>query len=161
MVAHPRAGPGRSDHYQRLVARGSISRDRPVAYENPEEFFKYGSLGGERESGIPYWVWKVLPKLFPEYLPGKKYVPGQEYASLGFLYESGKDLPIGVSKRNTQGIDRVFLNCAACHAGTVRETARSSRTHLHRRCRPTRSISKASSASSLPARRTHASTPTG
>ena len=51
-----------------LVAR--LSRDRPVAYENPEEFFKYGSLGGERESGIPYWVWKVLPKLFPEYLPG-------------------------------------------------------------------------------------------
>jgi hypothetical protein len=66
-----------------LVAR--LSRDRPVAYENPEEFFKYGSLGGERESGIPYWVWKVLPKLFPEYLPGGKYVPGQEYASLGFL----------------------------------------------------------------------------
>jgi mono/diheme cytochrome c family protein len=108
-----------------LVAR--LSRDQPVAYENPEEFFKYGSLGGERESGIPYWVWKVLPKLFPEYLPGRKYVPGQEYASLGFLYESGKDLPIGVSKRNTQGIDRVFLNCAACHAGTVRETARSPR----------------------------------
>ena len=66
--------------------------------------------------------------MFPEYLPGRKYVPGQEYASLGFLYESGKDLPIGVSKRNTQGIDRVFLNCAACHAGTVRETVRSSRT---------------------------------
>ena len=81
-----------------LVAR--LSRDRPVAYENSEEFFKYGSLGGERESGIPYWVWKVLPKLFPEYLSGKKYVPGQEYASLGFLYESGKELPIGVSMRN-------------------------------------------------------------
>src|SRR6476646_8022616 len=108
-----------------LVAR--LSRDRPVAYENPEEFFKYGSLGGERESGIPYWVWKVLPKLFPEYLPGKKYVPGQEYASLGFLYESGKDLPIGVSKRNTQGIDRVFLNCAACHAGSVRGSPQSAR----------------------------------
>src|SRR6478735_9735150 len=109
-----------------LVAR--LSRDQPVAYESPVEFFKYGSLGGERESGIPYWVWKVLPKLFPEYLPGKKYVPGREYASLGFIYERGKDLPVGVSQRNTQGIDRVFLNCAACHAGTVRETARSPRT---------------------------------
>ena len=26
------------------------------------------------------------------------------------------------SRRNTQGIDRVFLNCAICHAGSVRET---------------------------------------
>lgn len=104
-----------------------FTRDQPVAYADIEEHFKYGSLGGERESGIPYWIWKVLPKLFPEYLPGKKYVPGQEYVSLGFLYEPGRDLPAGVSKRNTQGIDRVFLNCAACHAGTVRATAQSPR----------------------------------
>ena len=142
-----------------LVAR--LSRDAPVTYENPEEHFKYGSSGGERESGIPYWIWKVLPKMFPEYLPGENYVPGQEYASLGFLYEPGKDLPIGVSKRNTQGIDRVFLNCAdlPCRHGAGDSTKPAH--DLHRACRRTRSISKASSASSLPARRTHASTPTG
>ncbi|HZA38222.1 MAG TPA: hypothetical protein VE486_03695, partial [Candidatus Baltobacteraceae bacterium] len=46
-----------------------FSRDAPVVYADPEEHFKYGSTGGERESGIPYWIWKVLPKLFPEYLP--------------------------------------------------------------------------------------------
>src|SRR5437588_6670415 len=103
-----------------LVAR--FSRDEPVTYSDPEEHFKYGSTGGERESGIPYWIWKVLPKMFPEYLPGKTYTSGREYASLGFLYEPGKDLPIGVSRRNTQGLDRVFLNCAICHAGSVRET---------------------------------------
>jgi len=99
-----------------------FTRDDPVTYADPDEHFKYGSTGGERESGIPYWVWKVLPKMFPEYLPGKTYNPGREYASLGFLYEPGKDLPIGVSRRNTQGLDRVFLNCAICHAGSVRET---------------------------------------
>src|SRR5215211_1169826 len=97
-----------------------FTRDDPVLYADAEEHFKYGSTGGERESGIPYWIWKVLPKMFPEYLPGKTYTPGTEYASLGFLYEPGKDLPIGVSRRNTQGIDRVFLNCAVCHAGAVR-----------------------------------------
>jgi hypothetical protein len=102
-----------------LMAR--FTRDAPVVYSDPEEHFKYGSLGGERESGIPYWIWKVLPKVFPEYLPGKKYEPGKEYASMGFLYEGDKDLPVGVSRRNTQGIDRVFVNCAACHAGSVRE----------------------------------------
>ena len=104
-----------------------FTRDDPVTYKDPEEHFKYGSTGGERESGIPYWIWKVLPKMFPEYLPGKTYTPGNEYASLGFLYEPGKDLPIGVSRRNTQGIDRVFLNCAICHAGSVRGSPQSPR----------------------------------
>jgi hypothetical protein len=102
-----------------------FTRDDPVTYADPVEHFKYGSTGGERESGIPYWIWKVLPKMFPEYLPGKTYAPGREYDSLGFLYETGKDLPIGVSRRNTQGIDRVFLNCAICHAGSVRATPQS------------------------------------
>ncbi len=102
-----------------------FTRDDPVTYADPEEHFKYGSTGGERESGIPYWIWKVLPKMFPEYLPGKTYTPGREYVSLGFLYEPGKDLPIGVSRRNTQGLDRVFLNCAICHTGSVRETPQS------------------------------------
>jgi hypothetical protein len=114
-----------------LIAIGCLyfvyrfSRDAPVTYADSEEHFKYGSTGGERESGIPYWIWKVLPKMFPEYLPDKTYTPGQEYVSLGFLYEPGKDLPIGVSRRNTQGLDRVFLNCAICHAGSVRETPQS------------------------------------
>ncbi len=100
---------------------GRFTRDEPVDYADIDEHFKYGSTGGERESGIPYWIWKVLPKMFPEYLPDKTYRPGAEYASLGFLYETGRDLPIGSSKRNTQGVDRVFLNCAICHAGSVRE----------------------------------------
>jgi hypothetical protein len=108
-----------------LYLVGRFTRDEPVTYTNPEDHFKYGSTGGERESGIPYWIWKVLPKMFPEYLPGKTYTPGKEYVSLGFLYERGKDLPIGVSRRNTQGLDRVFLNCAICHAGSVRETPQS------------------------------------
>ncbi len=111
-----------------LVALHYVRRfnlDAPVLYDDPEEHFKYGSTGGERESGIPIWIWKVLPKMFPEYLPGKKYLPGREYTSMGFLYEPGRDLPVGVSQRNTQGINRVFLNCAICHVGSVRETPQS------------------------------------
>src|SRR6266481_5643039 len=109
-----------------LVSR--FTRDDPVTYADPEDHFKYGSTGGERESGIPYWICKVLPKMFPEYLPGKTYTPEREYVSLGFIYEPGKDLPIGVSRRNTQGLDRVFLNCAICHTGSVRGTPDSPRT---------------------------------
>jgi hypothetical protein len=91
-----------------------FTRDLPVSYENIEDHFKYGSTGGERSSGIPLAIWKALPALFPEFLPGKG------YESLGFLYEAGRELPIGVSSRNVQGLDRVFLNCAVCHVGSVR-----------------------------------------
>jgi hypothetical protein len=93
-----------------------FTRDLAVDYPSDEDHFKYGSTGGERASGIPYAIWKVLPHLCRQHLPG----PG--YESLGFIFEPGHDLPVGVSKRNVQGIDRVFVNCSVCHAGTVRDT---------------------------------------
>jgi mono/diheme cytochrome c family protein len=108
-----------------LYFTGRYFRDEPVTYDSPEEHFKYGSTGGERASGFPYWIWRVLPALFPEYLPGGKYLPETPLAPLGFIYEPGKDLPVGVSRRNVQGLDRVFLNCAVCHAGTYRESVTS------------------------------------
>jgi hypothetical protein len=85
----------------------------PVDYSDIGEHFKYGSIGSEPVSGVPYWIWKVLPVMFPEKLPGKG------YASLGFLVEPGKETPIGFSER-TVYIKRVGLNCAVCHAGTYR-----------------------------------------
>lgn len=97
--------------------------DSAVTYTDIREHFKYGSTGGERESGFPYWIFAVLPDVCPEYLPGKG------YQSLGLLFEKDgdklKDLPIGMSKRRVTGLDRVFLNCAVCHVGTVRDTPES------------------------------------
>src|SRR5713101_5635214 len=78
-----------------------------------EEYFKYGSIGTEKEFGIPYWLWLVLPRMFPEYLPG----PGG-YPSLGILWEPGRDMPIGFSKKRI-GFDRVGINCALCHTASV------------------------------------------
>ncbi|WP_227816146.1 c-type cytochrome [Nitrogeniibacter aestuarii] len=98
-----------------IYALGRFTADIPVAYQAIDMHFKYGSTGGERESGFPYWIWKVLPKVCPEHLPG------DGYQSLGFIFEPGRDLPVGVSKRQHLGIDRVFLNCAVCHASTVRD----------------------------------------
>jgi hypothetical protein len=46
--------------------------------DDPRSNFLYGSIGGEGEAGIPYWIIIALPQMFPEYLPG----PGG-YASLG------------------------------------------------------------------------------
>ena len=91
-----------------------FGNDEPVRYRDPVQHFMYGSTGGERESGFPYWIWQVLPKVCPQHLPGKG------YQSLGMLFEAGRDLPVGMSMRRSLGLDRVFLNCAACHTSTVR-----------------------------------------
>ncbi len=96
--------------------------DTPVDYEPIEEHFKYGSTGGERVAGFPYWIWKALPRMCADKMPKEKASPNREYEAFGFIYEQGKDLPVGTSKRRHMGIDRVFLNCAVCHAGTVRDT---------------------------------------
>ncbi len=98
----------------------TFTPNAPVDYADIQEHFKYGSIGSEPVNGIPYWIWKVLPEMFPEKLPDSE----RGYAGFGFLYEPGRDLPIGFSKRRVF-IDRVGLNCAICHVGTVRDTPRS------------------------------------
>ena len=45
-------------------------------FTSAEDHFLYGSVGTE-EGGVPYLIWLVLPRIFPEYLPG----PGG-YASI-------------------------------------------------------------------------------
>ena len=97
-----------------------VISNSPVDYANIEDHFKYGSIGSEPVNGVPYWIWKVLPELFPDKLPDRG------YSSLGFIQEPGKDLPVGFSKRRVF-IDRVGLNCAVCHTGTLRETPQSDR----------------------------------
>lgn len=87
--------------------------DQPP-FANEAERFKYGSIGAEFGRGIPYWIWVVLPRLFPEYLPG----PGG-YRSFGLVWEDGQELPVGFSKK-TVGFPRVANNCAICHVGTWR-----------------------------------------
>jgi mono/diheme cytochrome c family protein len=89
------------------------------------EHFKYGSIGSEVSSGIPYWSWQAMPRLFPDEFRGRR-----DYAAFGFLYERDargrqRDLPIGVSRRRYRGVDMVWFNCAVCHTGTWRPDAAS------------------------------------
>ena len=91
--------------------------DIPQHFDNPVLQFKYGSTGGDRLAGIPLGIFKALPKLCRDYLPG------DGWESLGFVFEPGTDRPVGTSLRQTLGFERVSLNCATCHVGTYR-TAR-------------------------------------
>ena len=82
----------------------------------PDMRFKYGSIGAEHDAGIPYWIFFVLPRMFPEKLPG----PGG-YASLGVAWEQGQELPIGFTKK-VIGFARVANNCASCHTASYRRS---------------------------------------
>jgi len=88
-------------------------------FDDPVKQFKYGSTGGDRLAGIPEGIFKALPELCRDYLPG------DGWQSLGFVLEEGADRPIGTSKRHSLGFDRIALNCATCHVGTYRESAQS------------------------------------
>jgi mono/diheme cytochrome c family protein len=104
-----------------------VSIDEAEAFADPVAHFKYGSTGGDRNFGLPYQMWEAMPVLFRDLLP-----PGREdegWAAFGFLYEDPADLPegfrrhrpVGTSLRKHMGVERIFLNCAGCHAGRVRD----------------------------------------
>ncbi len=104
-----------------------LLRETTPRYADIQDHFKFGSIGAEPESGIPYKLWKALPRLFPEAFDER-----DDYSAFGFLYENdavvgydgvdggARDLPIGISKRRYRGVDLVWFNCAVCHTGTYR-----------------------------------------
>ncbi|WP_416770792.1 hypothetical protein ACMGT0_29315 [Pseudomonas sp. RHF3.3-3] len=83
-----------------------------------EDHFKYAAIGLGIEARIPYYLFSVLPQMCPEKMPR----PGGGWESFGFLYENGRDLPIGMAKRQI-GYPTVEPNCALCHTGSYRAAA--------------------------------------
>ncbi|MGE0594534.1 MAG: c-type cytochrome [Vicinamibacterales bacterium] len=104
-------GAAATHAYYRLAWVGPVTQ-----FESAEDHFLYGSIGTEAERGVPYWIWLVLPRIFPDHLPG----PGG-YASIGITGRDGHEMPIGLSKVDI-GVPRVGANCALCHTATVRAT---------------------------------------
>jgi len=107
----------------------SIWRHRfgvPEDFDDMREQFKYGSNGSDHPlaRGLPYWIWKVLPEMFPpqEILPAafRPASPDKSYEAFGLMTEPKMDRPIGFSKRRVFGLDFIGLNCAFCHVSTVR-----------------------------------------
>lgn len=86
----------------------------PEVLASADMKFKYGSLGAENDRGLPYLVWMVLPRIFPEMMPG----PGG-YKSFGLVWEEGQEVPVGFAKK-TVGFPRLTNNCALCHTATWR-----------------------------------------
>src|SRR6267378_2053177 len=101
----------------------------------PDMRFKYGSIGAENDAGIPYWIFFVLPRMFPEKLPG----PGG-YASLGVAWNRDRNCP-SVSPRKSSAFRawritalpatspaiekvRVITRCSCPPDPTIRSTFR-------------------------------------
>jgi cytochrome c5 len=95
----------------------NLMRAEPdIQYSSIEDQYKYGAIGLGSDSRVPYWIWKVLPDMFPEKLPG-----AGGWSSLGFILEPGHDLPIGFAHRKI-GYDSVEANCSLCHTAQFRRT---------------------------------------
>ncbi|MCA8880531.1 MAG: cytochrome c [Rhodobacteraceae bacterium] len=89
-----------------------VANEYVVAHTDPQDHFKYGSIGSEVANGLPLDVFKALPVMYRDRL-------GPEgWKSFGLLYEDGEDLPVGFSRRIALGVERVWLNCSVCHVGT-------------------------------------------
>lgn len=99
-----------------VMAAQRYALNRPVAYEDVEDHFKYGSIGSDIENGLPLRILQALPRLFPKYLPEGG---PPDLTAFGFIQEPGRPLPIGFSVRRRL-IDLAGFNCAFCHVGQVR-----------------------------------------
>lgn len=60
---------------------------------------------------MPYWIWLILPRIFPEYLNDKG-----GFLSLGFQWLAGEETPVGIYKDNSK--ESESLSCSSCHVGT-------------------------------------------
>ena len=92
-----------------------LRHTQPVTHD-PLQVFNHGSIGNETTQGIPYWIWRVMPSLFPEYLPGNQ----DGWGSIGVYWIGGEDLPVGFAKTTLGPVSLVAPNCAFCHQGSYR-----------------------------------------
>jgi mono/diheme cytochrome c family protein len=100
-----------------LLAWFLLLRPVPQAATNdPVALFNHGSIGNEAAQGLPFWIWRVLPTVFPDLLPGD----GDGYGSVGLFWPSGAPVPAGLSVKTLGAIPRVAPNCAFCHQGSYR-----------------------------------------
>ncbi|MXP65340.1 cytochrome c [Roseomonas sp. M0104] len=109
-----------------------LLRPGPQQFRTAADRFAYGSTGGEA-LGIPYPVFMVLPRVFPDlvaryaregYGPAKAGFGG--WGAFGLAWEQGERLPAGFSIERV-GYDRVTVNCALCHTATWRPSAEADR----------------------------------
>ena len=102
----------------------TLFRQSFPSYTDDVEHFKYGSVGVEANSGLPYWAWYVMPAVCGGHPAGKA-----GYERFGFTFEPGHETPVGMPVGRV-GFERIGINCALCHVGSVRTSATAARQTL-------------------------------
>ncbi len=107
---------------------------RAISEQDPTWRFRYAPTGTEGRAGIPYWIFRAMPGLFPEKLPDGYHTFGfddddQDYyrRRLGDSKDGRFRMPRGTVVVDTDFtfplyhfkllLKRVALNCSACHRG--------------------------------------------
>lgn len=114
----------------------------PEDFADTDTQFKYGSIGADHplaRAPLPYWLWKVLPEVFPpSEVMAAKVAPrdtARSFTAFGLVIEdkmaipvgaapgqAGLERPIGFSTRKVLGMDFVGMNCAFCHTTRLRKS---------------------------------------
>jgi len=124
-----------------LPSEDAISKDQPArSWKDDDQIwrFRYAPTGTEGRAGIPYWIFRVMPRIFADKLGGRGYAwfgfhdDDQSY----YTHRAG-DSADGKSFKMPRGtvlvdtdfevplfhfklvLKRVALNCSACHRGEV------------------------------------------
>lgn len=113
-----------------LPSESAIPEARPLkkidTEEDPAWLFRYAETGTEFRSGIPYWIFRIMPKIFEDEFEGKG------YDHFGFTeddqsYYRSWPIPRGMALSDTElrspllkvkfALKRVSINCSGCHRG--------------------------------------------
>jgi hypothetical protein len=109
----------------------SDEKDRVGLADDPRYLFYHAATGTEYDGGVPYWVFRALPRIAPENFGGRTdwNIHGFDRLAHSDYYEDYHGLPRGVVLSNTVvrvlgakielKLKRVSFNCATCHSGEV------------------------------------------
>ncbi|WP_437730063.1 hypothetical protein [Sorangium sp. So ce1335] len=115
-----------------LPSEGAIPAAQPVGgvepdcQKDPVWCFRYGATGTEFVGGVPYWIFRVMPKIFEDEFKGrgydrfgfgeddKAYYHSRPVGRGLFLADSTLHVPL---LRTSFALKRVAINCSGCHRG--------------------------------------------
>lgn len=118
-----------------LPSEDAIPKEIPaqaIDTSDPVWLFRYGNTGTEFRSGIPYWVFRVMPRIFDEEFKGQGYEHfgfGEDSHDYYFRRPVGRGLVLSDSTLHlpayelTASIKRVAINCSGCHRGEYQDEA--------------------------------------
>jgi hypothetical protein len=101
---------------------------RAIPDGDPTHRFRFAATGTELRAGIPYWIFRAMPRLFPDVFQGRGYERFGFDEEDGDYYEPGTfAVPRGMTLADSRihlpfldvefRLKRVAITCAGCHRG--------------------------------------------